>query len=263
MAAARRSFAVAAGAAGLASLELASLLIPQATSNVHHMSALTFYPLKALYDFSYNLLGLVFWTNTVGPFFQESCIPQHVTQVPGWIHFLGGIRQIGLCGFDIRIPFKTILIAVSAFGAMPALLGVAAAQFPTRWRALPFDVGVALIYGALAFAMAPLLGIAPSRYVTEAFPAFWMAGFVVLHRAIGDRIDRAAQFVALTIAAVWFPALLSGGNIDYDPLVTASFTIITVALVIVLALDVWAYRLIASWVPGPSLAPERNLSNPA
>ena len=240
----RRIVAIAAAAVGLASLELASMLISPAASNVHHMSALAFYPLKVLYNISYNLLGLTFWTNTVAPF--TACLPQHVVEVPAWIHFLGAVREIGFCDFDLRIPLKTILVAASAFGVMPALLAIGAVRFRAGWRDLPFDVGVALIYGALAFALAPFIGGNPSRYVTEAFPAFWMAGLVLLlQRSIVNNIARAAQFSAITMAAIWTPVLLGGGNLAYDPLYTASLSRITAALVIVLALDLCAYRLVA------------------
>jgi len=251
IAASRRNAGIAAGAVGLASLELASMLISPATSNVHHMSALMYYPLKALYDFSNNVLGLTFWTNTDAPF--TSCAPRNVVRVPAWIHFLGAVRQIGFCGFDLRIPFKTILMTASTFAVMPVLLGIGVARSRTRWRSWPFDVVVALIYGGLAIAMAPLVGVDPARYLTEAFPAFWMVGLVVLHSLIGDRIGRAAQFAVITVAAVWLPALLGGGNLEYDPLGAASLTRIIAALAIVLALDALAYRLVIL-EPGPSFA---------
>jgi hypothetical protein len=243
----RQWVAVAAGAVGLVSLEVASMLIPQVISNVHHLSALAYYALKVLGDTAFNLLGVVVWTNTRAPFM--GCTPRHVARVPHWVHFLGAVREIGLCDFDIHTPFKTILIAASAFGTMPALLVTGVVRFRSHWRALTFDVRVALIYGALAFATAPVVGTAPARYITEGFPAFWMAGLVVIHCAIGDRIGRATQFVTITLAAVWLPAVLSGGNLDYDPLGIASLTRITIALILVFALDGWAYRLIASRVP--------------
>src|SRR5262249_24850717 len=113
-------------------------------------------------------------------------------------------------------------------------------------RELPFDVGVALAYGALAFALAPLIGGELFRYMTEAFPAFWMAGFVILYRSIGDKIAHTAQFAALTMAAVWTPALLGGWDLVHDRLDYVSLTTISAALVIVLALDLCAYRVVAS-----------------
>jgi hypothetical protein len=65
---------------------------------------------------------------------------------------------------------------LTTFGVAPALLLVRlrAQPFSSLWKSLPLSAQLALVYGIISFAIAPMLGNTVGRYVAYAWPLFWV-----------------------------------------------------------------------------------------
>ncbi len=198
-------FSVVSAITGLVGMYVVAVFVRHALPNKHQIPTLLFDALKALYGFVYNVLGLVFWTDTNAT--TTLCRPRWTMIVPPWMH-LGAIRQIGFCGFNYRNSLNTLVVLGCSFGIMPAYLGRA---ILCRWqwiaKNLEFYALVALLYGLMAFFSTPLAGTSIERYIFYAWPAFFLTVPLLLQLA-APRKALLVVLVFLSIASAWLPYFL-------------------------------------------------------
>ncbi|MGA2433899.1 MAG: hypothetical protein ABSG25_01295 [Bryobacteraceae bacterium] len=202
----RRGYAIALAATTACGMFVVSAAVSQAIPNKHQLNPVLMYALKVPYNVCYNLLGLVFWTDTNAA--TTLCIPARTAAVPAWLH-LGAIHTIGFCGFSPSNVFGTAVSYLATFGIGPAL---AICLFTGKRRALASHhdetVSVALLYGVLALVAAAVIGNTPERYVLYAWPLFWLAMPTVLVRAVRLRSRDWLILGALYVSAAWLPFVI-------------------------------------------------------
>lgn len=242
----------AAALVGLIGMKLDSALLARALPNKHGIPVFFLDFLKLPYNFAYNICGLEIWTNT-----NASTLPPPIwtAHIPAWLN-LGHIREIGSCGFFWQNPASTFLVLASAFGILPlALFRVAKMRgWKLRWPQR-IDLATALLFGALMFALTPLTGTTPARYVLYGWPAFWIFGVAVLNDAFTTWRKR-AYVVIFSLCVSWTPALVrlmlgpSISGAQSISTVTATGLIVSIALVLLLNAIAWplisADELVAS-----------------
>lgn len=205
VAALRRRWMLAASAllVGIAGMAVVSRVMAHSLPNNEGLPVFLLDVLKIPYNFALNFCGLELWTNanaaTVGA-------PRWVADVPAWLH-LGKIRQIGFIGFTWDRPVQLLVVACTAFGTLPVLLGRLMANGWGRELFRRFDLTVAWGYGAMMFLLAPLTGTTPLRYELYAWPVFWLFGVGVVNAAVRDT-RRRVELVLLCVVASWVPAVV-------------------------------------------------------
>jgi hypothetical protein len=193
----------AAALAGLIAVRVDSALVARALPNHQGLSLAVLDILKVPYNFAYNVCGLEFWTNTNAATLDP---PVWAARLPPWLH-IGNIREIGYSGFSWERPARTLLAMTTAFGVLPlAVLRLPAGKWTSLLRG-QFDMATSLVYGALMFGLAPLVGTVPERYVLYAWPVFWWFAVDLLAAALPDLRTR-AETVFLCVLAAWTPALV-------------------------------------------------------
>ena len=221
---------------GLASMKVDSTLVARALPNNQGIPVLLLDALKVPYNFVFNVCGLELWINTNAATLDP---PIWTAHVPAWLH-LGNIREVGYSGFSWRRPALTLLTMATAFGVLPlaAIRGVA-----HGWKRVlhqRFDLLTAFVYGALMFALTPLVGTAPARYVLYGWPIFWLFGVSALQTGIPD-LRKRIEFVLLSLCVSWIPAVV---RLATGPAIQAPQSVSTVTaqgLVISLMLVIPAY----------------------
>lgn len=193
---------IAAGAA----MGVVQRLATNALPNQEHISPMLYLIAKMPWNFMRNVLGIGVWANLY-----PSCeVPRWQMEVP-----LGALRAIGICGFLPEIPARAFAVAMAMFGLLPLLLlrvwNVARRTGGREDLMLRF----ALLYGAVSFLMAPVLGEAFPRLYGYGWPLFLVALPILLRRSESNFVSgwAAAGFVALhwflTWALSWaYPTLL-------------------------------------------------------
>jgi hypothetical protein len=168
----RRAWAYALSVVAVAAIGagVTSVAVHAALPNKHGINALEMYVLKVPYAFCYNILGLVFWTDTNAS--TISCAPKWIVNVAG---HLGSIHQIGFCGFRPSLILATFGAFLIPFGVEPAIFAYLIRE---RWRTFlkhGYGFQIAFGYGAMCLVLAPVIGPAPGRYILYAWPLFWLA----------------------------------------------------------------------------------------
>jgi hypothetical protein len=232
----RRDWTYALSVVAVAALGvgITNATVHAALPNKHGINPLEMYLLKVPYGFCYNILGLVFWSDTNAR--STSCTARWIVSVAG---HLGSIRQVGFCGFQPGLILNTLAAFLVPFGVEPAIL---ARLVRERWRALP-QQGVVFqtvcAYGATCLIIAPLIGIDPARYVLYAWPLFWLALPELLPGLTYDR-SRVITLLALNAAAGIVAFHCSRGAPWYEQ---------TSILSALLALNAAAYGCVSKMVP--------------
>jgi hypothetical protein len=189
----RRDLAVAV-IASVAGRLTVSALASAASTNREQVSPLLYLVGKIPWNLALNL-GFPLWNTRQ----QEYCAVPHGL-IP--IH-LGGIAQIGFCGFQPQFLFSTLRFALGLFGLLPLL-------FIYLWkkRALPRVkeesplMRFCLFYGIASFLIAPLIGHALLRLFAYAWPLFVVYVPSVMRR-ISLRPAPAIIFLVLHFAVTW------------------------------------------------------------
>jgi hypothetical protein len=181
-------------------------LTSQGLPNKHELGSFAFYPLKALYNICFNVLGLVFWTNTNAE--TLGCATLWRVAVPWWLH-LGAVREVGFCGLDVEKPLRALRFMMTTFGVLPGVLGYLLLKSPRNaWLRLKQEtllVQTALLYGLCCFVLAPLIGTWVERYVFYAWPCFWIATPILLSRHDCWRCRGRVALGSTVIMSVWLP----------------------------------------------------------
>jgi hypothetical protein len=115
----------------------------------------------------------------------------------------------------------------------------------------------ALIFGGLMFALAPLTGTLPARYVLYSWPLFWIFGVAVLSEVFRSWKTR-ASIIALSLGVCWTPALV---RLALGPRISGPESISTltpagmiVSLALILLLNAAAWRIVGLDFTGTVIA---------
>jgi hypothetical protein len=235
----RRDWAYALSVVAVAALGMGvtSAAVRAALPNKHGVNALEMYILKVPYALCYNLLGLVFWTDTNAS--TINCAPSWIVNVAG---HLGSIRQVGFCGFRPSLILGTLIAFLVPFGVEPAIL---ARLLRDRWRTLPeygYVFQTAFAYGATCLVLAPVIGPGPARYVLYAWPLYFLA-LPELLKGLSFNRSLGIALIALHAAACVAGFSLPDGASRLGQLAM---------LAVLLALNAMAYRCGAKMVPARS-----------
>jgi hypothetical protein len=207
----RKRFAAALLLAGIAGTAAANWLGTFGIPNKHGVSEVMFLLGKASFNLLRSWFGIIGWTNTNAD--TLGCDPVWQLPAPPW---LGSIKAVGVCRPDWRIPLQTVMQMTGAFGALPVVLLWLLRRH--GWRQLRqqrLGTQIALLYGLLSWAMAPLLGTWIRRYVFYAWPSF-LFGVPVLWHEARVRIRGVTLGLAfLILVSTWVPAAL--GSVGDPP----------------------------------------------
>lgn len=210
----RLSLAVQAVVASSIGIGISILLVSASKGNVHNLPRLLYLIGKVPYFLAYNCLGLLFLIDKQQnfPYFK----PHFLLRVPEWLSF-GGVQYVAYCGFDPSVPIMTVLSYAVTFGILPIIIWIAWYRCRPSLRLLPLASSVAIVYAALTYATAPLLGNSISRYLNYAWPIFLVAGPALTSTVLSlSRPSLAGLFVihmALSWSTILFRWLRSWGEL--------------------------------------------------
>jgi hypothetical protein len=187
----------------LAVLLLGTLLTTRfaalAQPNLHKLPEIVYLPLKLVYNFLLNFLGIAIRTN-VTPIGH----PATMHKLPAFLRF-GADTEFGI-SFDWRFPASTLVILLTVFGSGPIFLF----RFLRRNLALsaPWPIQLAFFYGAVCFLIGPCLGNCADRLAGYGWPVFWIALPALLKRT-GFQTTRRDLIILVScfVLICWYPRL--------------------------------------------------------
>jgi len=154
---------IAAVAAAMAGSAAVGLLVRHTGANMEHLPQMFYLLAKVPWNFLRNVLGVNPWSNL----YPYSCA------VPKWqmAVAIGPLRAVGTCGFSLDWHREAIEVLLSHFGLMPLLLAF------LWWRhrhqaGRSVYLRFVLLYGAIAFVLAPVLGTSYLRLIGYSWPLF-------------------------------------------------------------------------------------------
>lgn len=157
---------------------------PEAAANREHLPKMAYMLAKMPWNFSRNILGIIPWSN-VYPLLCST--PTY--SVP--LEF-GPVHAVGVCGFNKFAFFSVLHCSFDVFGILP-VLGVFLFLRVKR----PYDnflLLFSLIYGAVSFLLAPMLGVSLDRLFGYAWPLFLLAIPLLLERLSFEHVNRPEFF---------------------------------------------------------------------
>jgi hypothetical protein len=168
--------------------------------NMEHLPQSIYMLAKVPWNLLRNVLGINPWSNS----FQRCTVPV-------WTHpfHYGDITSIGICGFSVEQPLTCLAAATTTFGLLPLLAAflwqrtrrTAATSPQPRSVLLRF----CLIYGAISFLLAPLLGVWAWRLFGYAWPLALVAVPLLFNQL--DPLQTAALTGKRALAGLGFLAL--------------------------------------------------------
>lgn len=181
-----------------AGMRIVKILDQPAGTNQDHVNALLYMVGKLPWNFSKNMLGFPLWNNLNMP-----CkIPAYQTAV-----HIGGMRAIGVCSFSPVMPVWTACMALATFGLFPLLLiyiwrnhGLAVNNRDTLVR-------FCVVYGAISFVLAPMLGASVPRLFSYAWPLFLVAVPMLAQQCLKIKRNVFSALVAIHILLGWLTVI--------------------------------------------------------
>jgi hypothetical protein len=232
----RVGLAVSTTLISLAGIAVNSYVARLSKPNPHHLDGLLYLAAKVLHQGAYNLFGLAFLVDKHAYYNQFT--PKYVFHLPHWA-MLGGVRELAFIGFDAGAPLSVLVAYLCTFGILPTLLLYHFRRRGRSWsREMPIEGRIAVIYGALCFVTAPILGNAIARYLTYAWPLFLIAApWLLAFRFALNRKTR-VWLAPIHLAVCWGPVALA-------PMVkTAPIAGLSLTVVIAIALHYLCLRLL-------------------
>jgi len=185
-----RLLALGAGVAGTLLVQRLTLHNP---GNPEHLPQSIYLFAKVPWNILRNFMGIEPWSNLY-PF---------LCQVPVWQHslHLGPVSAVGVCSVSFQQPLAAISTASTTFGLLPLLL---AFLWGRRRRTAGRSVLLrfCLIYGAISFLLAPMIGVWFDRLFGYSWPLFMVALPLLF-----DEFPRGAFAAKRAVGAVGFLGL--------------------------------------------------------
>lgn len=186
---------------------LVKWLTRNAMSNTEHLGAIAYMAAKAPWNFISNVLAVDPWTNIQGLCAQ----PKWSAALPGFLA-LGGLRTIGICGYESGWHARLILIALCTYGLLP----VSTLYFLLRKRSAIWTDSVfvrfCVLYGCVSFLLAPLLGRSLERLFLYSWPVFILITPVLAQRLFARARALGAIWLTLHLATAWLDIIFFTGN---------------------------------------------------
>jgi hypothetical protein len=187
--------AISAGfLATLAGMILSRHFVQLGALNVEGVSGGKYMLGKFAWGFFRNIFGLPLWADAM-PRSLPNCNPMWTIALPHWFRF-GAIHQVGFCHPSLWGPARLLLAWFGVFGVGPAIAaayigGIASRRAMSGGSWLERRPGSSevssgsagaiiafrfcVVYGILAFFLAPLLGASVDRLVDYAWPFYFIA----------------------------------------------------------------------------------------
>lgn len=193
-------------------------LTRHAPGNGHGLPSAVYLAMKVPYNGLKNLLGIEFWSNSF------TTLPAWQVRNPVWTLSLpeqlrlGHVREIGLMPWIPVLAFDNTTLMLTLFGLWPAVCLAAhgtlkplpekGAEWNDHW------LQWCMVYGTIAFVAGPFLGASVSRLVGYGWPAFWLAGPVLLRRlAPAGRLWALLTLGSLGVA--WLPLVVAALHLGF------------------------------------------------
>jgi hypothetical protein len=191
----------------LAAIILVKVLTRHALTNSEHLGALTYIAAKAPWNFLSNVLAVAPWSNTVA----LCAVPKWSLTLPGFLA-LGGVRAIGICGYDSGWHARLLLVALCTYGLLP----VTTLYLLLRHRGWLWTENIFLrfcvLYGCSSFLLAPLLGRSLERLFLYGWPVFVLITPILAQRLFAQDRGLGITWLALHLATAWLDVIFFTGN---------------------------------------------------
>ena len=217
-------------------------LIVGSQPNKEHLPQAIYLFAKVPWNFLRNVVGVLPWSDA-NP---ELC------QVPVWsmnVHF-GPVHALGTCGFSLIQQLLAVEGTLTNFGLLPLLVAVLwwrHCHHPGRNVLLRF----ALLYGAVSYLLAPVLGAGFVHLMQYAWPLFLVALPQLFNEFPLTKISGSRRLASIG----FFILHLAAGAISYWPVF---LPMIGVGLALWLA----GYLLLRHWLGQATKAPENQTVRP-
>lgn len=196
----------------LVSLFTTSVMRDIGEPNKHNLNSSVYLAAKFSYNFMKNVLGLNAWTNTY-----QNCEPIFKVHMPPLQSF-GSIKEIGLCGFDGRIPMQTVTTLLTVFGIAPlVLLYSIRKRMQQIWKTFPLWLVVALVYGLAMYGIGVVAGTGVARIVGFGWPAFVLATPILLKNVFEINRKFITTLLSAHLVVAWMPFVaerIGGGSLN-------------------------------------------------
>ncbi len=210
--------------ATLAGMLVSRHFVQLGAANVRGVGGAQYILGKLVWSFFRNIFGLPLWTNA---FTLPPCNPVWTTALPSWLHF-GAVHVIGVCHPSLWGPARVLLAWFGVFGIGPAFaaayigatlsrpamrgdfwLKSASASGESSSRSVGAIIAFrfCVLYGAITFILAPLLGASVDRLAEYAWPFYFVALTWVVSASIAAHVrfprGRGLGLLFAHLAASW------------------------------------------------------------
>ncbi|HEY0161048.1 MAG TPA: hypothetical protein VGB69_00065 [Edaphobacter sp.] len=177
-----------------AGMRVVKMLTAGAVGNQEKISPLLYMAGKVPWNLLKNVLGLIPWNN-----YTPTC-SKPIWSMP--LH-LGHITSVGVCSFRPENSLFTTTVAMTSFGLLPLF---AAYCWKKKLLSLSPEsvlLRFCLVYGAVSFLMAPMLGTNTPRLFGYGWPLFVVAVPLLIVPRITRSPRNAGAFLTLHLALSW------------------------------------------------------------
>lgn len=230
--------AVSSILAAIFGLVVAKWIAAFGAPNIHNIPDMAYMLLKIPYNFLKNILGIEFWSNTLfennGDSFSH---PVWTMKLPAWFH-LGALQEIGINSFTLSAPLHTLLLLLTEFGLLPALLLSVLTNSTIRERLLKYDplwAAAAIVYGVICFGLGAVSGASIERLIGYGWPCFLIGAPFLLKTYHRFDSKFVVYFLSLSLLVSWLGFFL----LRFQP----ANSVIAVAVCFLLLLHFWVWRI--------------------
>jgi len=176
--------------------------------NIYHLPDTAYLLLKIPYNFSRNVLGIMFWTNSD----PTRGVPTVTWNLPAFLH-LGRVKEAGIL-FNWWPPLETLVSLVTVFGFAP-LVFVYLWKRRSFGKPMPESIHVAFLYGLICYILGTSLGASIFRLIGGGWPLVWIAiPYVLMRMNIPINYLEGTGLAACYVLLAWAPFLGGFWNRD-------------------------------------------------
>jgi hypothetical protein len=187
---------------------LVKWLSRSAMSNTEHIGALAYMAAKAPWNFVSNVLAVDPWSSTIQSFCAQ---PKWSATLPGFLA-LGGVRAIGICGYESGWHARLILVALCTYGLLP----ITTLYFLLRKRSSIWTESIfvrfCVLYGCVSFLLAPVLGRSLERLFLYSWPVFILITPVLAQKLFARSRGLGTIWLTLHLATAWLDIIFFTGS---------------------------------------------------